>query len=274
MPPRAVPPHRGVKDKVHMEKKDLLFYDEYEAFYAMAGGSEAFRSFCKDAFGADFSQDGFSNVEQVDRILRYVPEEKDVHILDIGCGNGKMLGYLQKKTGAFIHGFDYSGEAIRTARALYPARADFRVGVIGETEYPSGSFDVVISMDTMYFAGDMAAFVAQIKRWLKPGGVFFAGYQEGDVMPKTQDVHTTVLAQTLVKNGMTFHAEDITEQTYHLLKAKRQAALAHRKDFEAEGCREWFDMLIGQTERAQGSPEQFRQSMARYLFAARKLTEK
>lgn len=37
-------------------------------------------------------------------------------------------------------------------------------------------FDVIISMDTMYFAKDMAAFVAQVKRWLKPNGVFFVGY--------------------------------------------------------------------------------------------------
>lgn len=34
-----------------MNKKDLLFYDAYEAFYAMAEKANAFRDFCKDAFG-------------------------------------------------------------------------------------------------------------------------------------------------------------------------------------------------------------------------------
>ena len=53
-----------------MNKKDLLFYDAYEAFYAMANKSVAFQAFCKDAFGADFSQDGFSNIEQIDKIGR------------------------------------------------------------------------------------------------------------------------------------------------------------------------------------------------------------
>ena len=56
-----------------MNKNDLLFYDAYEAFYKMAGESEAFRLFCKEAFGEDFSQDGFSNVAQIERILQYVP---------------------------------------------------------------------------------------------------------------------------------------------------------------------------------------------------------
>lgn len=80
-----------------MNKKDLLFYDAYEAFYAMANKSVAFQAFCKDAFGADFSQDGFSNIEQIDMILQYIPHKDNVHILDIGCGNGKMLDYLQKR---------------------------------------------------------------------------------------------------------------------------------------------------------------------------------
>ena len=31
-----------------MDKKELLFYDAYEAFYAMARMSEAFKAFCKD----------------------------------------------------------------------------------------------------------------------------------------------------------------------------------------------------------------------------------
>lgn len=81
--------------EIFMKQKDeLLFYDAYEAFYAMAKKSNAFRTFCTDAFGEDFSQDGFSNVEQIDLILQYIPQKDSVDILDIGCGNGKMLGFF------------------------------------------------------------------------------------------------------------------------------------------------------------------------------------
>ena len=78
-----------------MNLEDLLFYNEYEQFYLMSKESDAFKHFCEKAFGRDFSQDGFSDVSQVDRILPYIPKKNEVHILDIGCGNGKMLGYLQ-----------------------------------------------------------------------------------------------------------------------------------------------------------------------------------
>ena len=181
-----------------MNKKDLLFYDAYEAFYAMANKSVAFQAFCKDAFGADFSQDGFSNIEQIDMILQYIPHKDNVHILDIGCGNGKMLDYLQKKTDAHIYGFDYSEEAINTAQLLFPKNSEFKVGIIGKIDYPEETFDVIISMDTMYFAKDMTVFVAQIKKWLKKNGLFFVGYQEGDVIPKTESIHTTMLSKALL----------------------------------------------------------------------------
>jgi 2-polyprenyl-3-methyl-5-hydroxy-6-metoxy-1,4-benzoquinol methylase len=236
----------------------------------MAKESNSFRCFCKDAFGEDFSQDGFSDTEQIDRILPYIPQKNDVHILDIGCGNGKMLGYLQKKTKAFIHGFDYSQQAIKTAQALFPERAEFREGIIGQTEYPDEAFDVIISMDTLYFAADMTAFVAQVKKWLKKDGVFFVGYQEGEVIPKTPDAHTTMLAEALRANGMTYEATDLSRQTYLLLKKKRQSAIKHRSMFKAEGHRQWFEMLLGQTACSDEPFDRFKEKMARYIYVIRK----
>ena len=253
-----------------MNKNDLLFYTAYEEFYTMASESKAFQNFCKDAFGEDFSQDGFSDIEQIDKILQYIPKRGNVHILDIGCGNGKMLGYLRQKTGAYIHGFDYSEQAIETAKALYPENAEFREGVIGEIEYPAGQFDVITSMDTMYFAKDMSSFAAQIKCWMKQEGIFFVGYQEGDVMPKTKDAHTTVLAEALRENGMPYEVEDITEQVYELLHKKREAAEKHKQEFAAEGHQNWYEMLIGQTEYAQVPYEEFKKNMARYLYVVSK----
>lgn len=253
-----------------MDKHKLLFYDAYEDFYAMTGKSDAFRAFCRDAFGEDFSQDGFSDLEQVDRILKYIPKGENAQILDIGCGSGKMLGYLQRQTGAHIYGFDYSAQAIKTAEALFPVNSEFQEAVIGEADYPEGKFDVVTSMDTMYFAEDMTAFMMQIKKWLKPQGVFFAGYQEGDVIPKTENMDTTQLSAALGKCGMAYEVWDITEQTYRLLKRKRAAAVLHKPEFEAEGNRQWFDMLMGQTECAAEPYERFREKMARYIYAARK----
>lgn len=255
-----------------MDKHKLMFYSEYEQFYNMASRSEAFRSFCREAFGEDFSQDGFSDRAQVDMMLPHIPLGKEAHILDIGCGNGKMLGYLQAKTGAYIHGFDYSATAVSTARELFPSRSDFCEGVMGETDYPAQSFDLITSMDTMYFAPDMKAFTAQIRSWLRPDGVFFAGYQEGDIVPKTDGPHSSLLAHALRAAGMEYTVTDITRQTYELLRRKRAAAERHRPEFEAEGNGMWFDMLMLQTECVRQDYAGFAGSMARYIYVAKAKT--
>ena len=52
--------------------EEPLFYNEYEQFYGMTSKSKAFEKFCKDAFGDDFSQDGFSDLNQINRILKYM----------------------------------------------------------------------------------------------------------------------------------------------------------------------------------------------------------
>lgn len=253
-----------------MNKNDLLFYSAYEEFYAMADKSKAFGAFCKDAFGSDFSQDGFSNKEQIDLLLNFIPHSNNLHILDIGCGNGKMLGYLQSQTGAFIHGFDFSEQAIKTAAKLYIVNADFKEGVIGEIQYPANFFDVITSMDTIYFAEDMSAFVSDIKKWMKPNAVFFVGYQEGDVIPKTECVETTKISKAFSDNQMAFEVIDITHDTYNLLKKKRQAAIDHKSEFENENNMRWFDLLMYQTDCINCSFDEFKKQMARYIFIATK----
>lgn len=253
-----------------MSNKELLFYDEYERFYKMAENSKAFRNFCREAFGEDFSQDGFSDVKQVDRILEFIPAGSDVHVLDVGCGNGKMLGYLQKKTDAYVSGFDYSANAIACAKKNFQRKAEFRQGNIGEIDYPEGQFDVITSMDTMYFAPDVKKFLLRIMRWLKKDGVLFVGYQEGDVMPKTENARTTVFAKALEECGIPYVVDDVTKETYETLKKKREVALLYEKDFAEEGNQEWFDLLMLQTDCVTESLESFAKQMGRYIYVIRK----
>lgn len=247
-----------------------LFYNEYQQFYQMAAASEVFRKYCRKAFGEDFSQDGFSDIHQIERILGYIPEKEEIHILDIGCGNGKMLGYLQKCTDAYIHGFDYSSHAIQTACTLYPHKSEFRIGTMDEIEYADNSFDVIVSMDTMYFVKDIAGFIARINRWLCKGGVFFAGYQEGDVMPKTADENTTELAKALKKNKIAYEVYSITDECYKLLQRKRSAAEFYKKEFENAGEIAWYEMLMQQTDCIKKPYAEFSKEMARYLYMFRK----
>lgn len=249
-----------------MKKAELLFYSAYEDFYEMADKSKIFREFCKEAFGEDFSQDGFSDVEEINQVSKYIPKKEDVHILDIGCGNGKMLAYLREKTGVYIHGFDYSEKAIDAAKKLYEKDADFSVGIIGEIEYPSEQFDLIVSMDSMYFAPDMVKFIGQVKQWLKKDGILFVGYQEGDVVPKSKDAHTTLLAKALRANRMKYQVNDVTGHSYEVLVKKREAAIKYKEDFLREGFGNWYDLLMLQTDYIVDGFEEYSKNLSRYLY--------
>ena len=89
-------------------------------------------------------------------------------------------------------------------------------------------------------------------------------------MPKTANADTTMLANALRQNGMGYEVVDITRQTYDLLVTKRSAALQHQEEFEAEGYKNWFDMLMGQTECTTEDYEQFKMKMARYIYVIHK----
>ena len=248
-------------------KEDLLFFSAYQQFYKMAESSTAFAKYCRLAFGEDFSQDGFSDVKQLDMILNMVHLTETSSVLDMGCGNGKMLQYIKQKTGSEIYGFDYSDHAIDEAKRRTGLKNHFQVALLGEKVFTDLKFDLVISMDTMYFAPDMTSVVEQITRWLKPGGIFICGYQEGDVMEKTENEHTTVLAQAFQNHGCNYQFINYTRETYEMLKRKRDVILSMKKEFIKEKNKLWYSVIKGQTEKVTASYEDFCKKNARYIYS-------
>ena len=63
-------------------------------------------------------------------------------------------------------------------------------------------------MDSIYFAPEMYSFIDQMMGWLKEDGKIFVAYQEGDIMPKTENINTSVLFKLLSEKGITFKTED------------------------------------------------------------------
>lgn len=251
-------------------KEELLFYCEYQDFYKMADKNEIFKTYCKKAFGEDFSQDGFSDIKQLYKILGMVELDAKACVLDIGCGNGKMLEYIHNKVGAEIYGFDYSEIAIESAVRRIGNNGNFQVALIGEVEYQENQFDLITSMDTMYFAPDMSALISQICKWLKPNGSFICGYQEGDIIDKTVNHDTTELARAFRNNGLKYSVIDYTKETYEMLRHKREVIISMKDDFKKAGIYIWYKVIKGQTNSILGSYDEYRKKNARYIYVYRK----
>ncbi|MDO5670578.1 MAG: class I SAM-dependent methyltransferase [Corynebacterium sp.] len=100
-------------------------------------------------------------------------------ILDAGCGQGRVAGYLAAR-GHEVLGVDIDPILIDHARTRYP-QADFQVGDLCHDQLPGG-FDLVAS------AGNVMGFVDPARRRealnniagaLKPGGRFIVGFGAG-----------------------------------------------------------------------------------------------
>lgn len=95
-------------------------------------------------------------------------------VLDVGCGSGQTLSWFSHQFGAWrTLGCDISADAVTAARRL-----GFEITLASALElpYPSGTADVVISLDVLQHVplggGDVTA-LREMLRVLKPGGWLF-----------------------------------------------------------------------------------------------------
>lgn len=217
----------------------------YEKFYAALPVSQSYGRFCEAAFGCNLAQHGFADMTQLHALLDLLQLGRTDHLLDLGCGNGQIAEYFATRTGAKVTGLDYIPQAIAQAQmrtASTAAQLEFIVGDINMLALPVATFDAIMAIDTIYFSNDYIETVHQLTSALRPQGqlAFFYSYGWGpwlavaDFIADTLAPEQTPLALALQRNGLTFTAQDFTEQDYHLA-VKRKALLAEQEaDFATE----------------------------------------
>ena len=101
------------------------------------------------------------------------------HILDIGCGGGVNVARMLKRAReGRVCGLDYSEVSVEktkrvNAAAVRAGRSEIRLGSVSENPWPDNSFDMVTAFETVYFWPDMVHDFGEVRRVLKPGGLFF-----------------------------------------------------------------------------------------------------
>ncbi len=94
-------------------------------------------------------------------------------VLDLGCGTGRTTGHIAKTCD--VIGIDYSPAMIRRAQERYP-HIDFRVMNAVRLDLPDASFDSAYfsfnGLDYLYPLDERIGAFRQIRRVLKPGGLF------------------------------------------------------------------------------------------------------
>ena len=95
-------------------------------------------------------------------------------VLDLGCAGGFMAEEMTRR-GARVEGIDPSAAALRAAEAHAAAEGlaiAYREGVGEDLPYAAGRFDAVVCVDVLEHVRDLDAVLAEVRRVLRPGGLF------------------------------------------------------------------------------------------------------
>jgi SAM-dependent methyltransferase len=240
-----------------MWRRENLMREFYERFYATVPASRAYALFCERAFGRDLSQHGFADVEQLEAIIEVTGLGPTERALDLGCGNGRIAEYLAGRTGAHFTGLDYIPEAIQQARARTVARADrlvFLVGNIKALDLPADTFDVIVSIDTLYFSDDLTRTLRELCVALSPGGRMAILHTYGwepamsleEFDARTLHPAQTPLGQALRANGLRFQTQDWTAADYRLTLLRGEVLRELEPQFRSEGLGFLYENRMGE----------------------------
>jgi SAM-dependent methyltransferase len=101
-----------------------------------------------------------------------LPWCRDRDVLDAGCGVGYGSAFLAEEARRVV-GVDRDEAAIAYARERYGApNVEFRVGDLLDLDLADESFDAVCSFETIEHVPDGDAFLREMARVLRRGGVF------------------------------------------------------------------------------------------------------
>ena len=101
----------------------------------------------------------------MEAVYRLVAATNPRTVLDAGCGEGFVAGYLHKRDAALkITGIDYSPEAVECARSLFGHAAEFQIGSLLNLPYADNSFDTVVCSEVLEHIEDHEKAMQELKR--------------------------------------------------------------------------------------------------------------
>ena len=93
-------------------------------------------------------------------------------VLDVACGNGSLLEYINRQKPVRGFGADISARMIRNAAARNPAM-EFHVSGCKSMPFPESSMDLITVNAAYHHFPDVNAFAKEAGRILKPGGMIY-----------------------------------------------------------------------------------------------------
>ena len=123
----------------------------------------------KMAWKYDSAPEGRYTSPHKEEIIKKAVLKEGDNILDVACGNGRLLGELSKKAGVNAFGVDISENMIASARRRYPA-CTFAGGSCAPLSFENESMDVITVSCAFHHFETPQTFANECMRVLKKNG--------------------------------------------------------------------------------------------------------
>ena len=264
---------RPLADAYHRERPDHYWY-YYQRFYTAAHASAAHSRLCERVYGEDLCQEGQMDMAELRAMLDCLDLQPGDAVLDLGCGAGVISEYISDRTGATVTGIDYATTAIAAATARTEdkrSRLMFRQGDLSALNLPANSVDAAIMIDSIYWVADTEETLSTIVASLRTGGQLAIVIVEdlragGD--RESLEVENTYVAEALSKLGLEYESYDFSESFKSFWPRIKDAVVALRDAFEAEGNGFICDSLEREADE-QYLPALRDDAVRRYLYHVR-----
>jgi arsenite methyltransferase len=119
-----------------------------------------------------------SNADQIERAIAALDVARQHKVLDIGFGGGRSFPTLLRVCSeGLVAGIDPADAMVRRARRVWSrqiesGRIQIEDGSVSSLPWSDHHFDRVMSVNTVYFWGDLDVAFREVRRVLAPGGAF------------------------------------------------------------------------------------------------------
>ena len=114
--------------------------------------------------------------KNVSKFLKGISFDKPFSFLDVGCGNGWVVRKIvEEKNCKKAIGIDKSKKMISQAEKKKISKKERYIHTDIQSWKYNGKFDIIFSMESLYYADSIENALKKIFKILKPGGKFFCG---------------------------------------------------------------------------------------------------
>lgn len=180
--------------------------------------------------------------------LKHLNISPDDVILDIGCGGGMNINRMAQGAKK-VYGVDYSIESVNLSKEvnedlIKEGRVEVHEGNVMDLPFEDNSFDIVTAFETVYFWPDIVKSFGEVKRVLKPGGMFLIGCEANGTNNLAMKFFDKVIDMTFYEDNDLvgfLKSNDFNEITVYLRDGKNKEEVIKTMDGKEKKVKDDYD---------------------------------